>query len=157
MAGRRERRAYLDAGLLFMRLPRAHASRPPKKCLQKRDLAKNRHDDLAKSRLQFSEAEANSGRRIDVVASEVAVRQSAVVWREHNNLFYIPVTEAQGSIQLSEFHFASRVRINCNSRWRFASVLGKLILSPSSVSRTIRDTINRAFSLSSAGTTYQGA
>jgi hypothetical protein len=44
----------------------------------------------------FSEAEANSRRRIDVVASEVAVRQSAVVLREHDNLFYIPVPQGHG-------------------------------------------------------------
>ena len=93
----------------------------------------------------FSEAEANSGRRIDVVASEVAVRQSAVVWREHNNLFYIPVTEAQGSIQLrisfrqpradqlqfalalcirfGKTHFESFERIENNSRHDQPSIL----------------------------------
>jgi hypothetical protein len=36
----------------------------------------------------------------------------------------------------SRFHFASRLRIDRNSRRRFAFVFGKVILSPSSVSRT---------------------
>src|SRR5439155_20554685 len=56
----------------------------------------------------------------------------------------------------SNSHFVSRLRIESNSRRRLALVSGKAILSPSNVSRTIWDTINRAFSLSSAGTTYQG-
>src|SRR5208282_5197306 len=54
-------------------------------------------------------------------------------------------------------HFASRSRIDSNSCRRSVLVVGLVISSPSSVSRTIRETISRAFSLSSAGTTYQGA
>ena len=43
-----------------------------------------------------------------------------------------------------------------SSRRCFAVVLGYDIFSPLSVSRTIWETTNRACSLSSAGTTYQG-
>ena len=57
----------------------------------------------------------------------------------------------------ARYHFASVLRIDSNSRRRFALVFGYAILSSSNVSRTIWDTIRRAFSLSSAGTTYQGA
>src|ERR1022692_4353816 len=56
----------------------------------------------------------------------------------------------------SKYYFASNLRIEFNSRRRFAVVLGYAILSSLSASRTIWETINRAFSLSSAGTTYQG-
>ncbi len=55
------------------------------------------------------------------------------------------------------FCLQSRLRIDLNSRRRFAVVLGYAILSSLSASRTIWETTNRAFSLSSAGTTYQGA
>ena len=54
-------------------------------------------------------------------------------------------------------YLTSSLRIDFNSRRRFAVVFGYAILSSLSVSRTIWETINRAFSLSSAGTTYQGA
>ena len=54
-------------------------------------------------------------------------------------------------------HFASRLRMARSSFRRFASDLGYAIRRSLSASRTIWDTINRAFSLSSAGTTYQGA
>jgi hypothetical protein len=54
-------------------------------------------------------------------------------------------------------YFVSSLRIDFNSRQRFAVVLGYAIFSPLNASRTIWETINRAFSLSSAGTTYQGA
>ena len=56
-----------------------------------------------------------------------------------------------------ELHFDSCLRIDFNSRQRFGVVLGYAILSALNVSRRIWETINRAFSLSSAGTTYQGA
>jgi hypothetical protein len=53
----------------------------------------------------------------------------------------------------SKRYFVSSLRIDFNSCRRFAVVLGYAIFSPLSVSRTIWETINRAFSLSSAGTT----
>ncbi len=54
-------------------------------------------------------------------------------------------------------YFASSLRMDCNSSRRFAVVLGLAIFNSLSPSRTMRETINRAFSLSSAGTTNQGA
>jgi hypothetical protein len=54
-------------------------------------------------------------------------------------------------------YYASCLRIDFNSRWRFPVVFGYAILSSSNASITILETINRAFSLSSAGTMYQGA
>ena len=53
--------------------------------------------------------------------------------------------------------FQSSSRMDFNSRRRFAVVLGYAILNPLSVSRTMRETIKRAFSLSSAGITNHGA
>lgn len=54
-------------------------------------------------------------------------------------------------------HFRSSLRIDFNSCRRFGVVLGYAIFRSSNVSRTIRETISRAFSLSSEGTAYQGA
>ena len=54
-------------------------------------------------------------------------------------------------------YFANSLRMDSNSRRRLGVVLGYAIFSPLSPSRTIRETINRALSLSSAGTMYQGA
>lgn len=51
----------------------------------------------------------------------------------------------------------SSLRMAFNSCRRFSVVLGYAIFSSLSVSRTIWETISRAFSLSSAGTAYQGA
>lgn len=48
-------------------------------------------------------------------------------------------------------YFASILRIDCNSCQRSAPGLGYAILSPSSVSRIIWETINDAFSLSFGG------
>lgn len=45
----------------------------------------------------------------------------------------------------------------CNSCRRFPVIFGYAILRSLSVSRTMRDTISRVFTLSSAGTEYQGA
>ena len=54
-------------------------------------------------------------------------------------------------------HFTNSLRIDCSSRRRLAVVLGYASLRPLRASRTIPETIKRAFSLSSAGTAYQGA
>jgi len=54
-------------------------------------------------------------------------------------------------------HCSSDLAIVFSSRLRAAVVAGYAIFSPSSASRTIRETIRRASSLSSAGTMYQGA
>ena len=62
-----------------------------------------------------------------------------------------------GAEAMIHTYFVSSLRIDFNS-WRlFGVVLGYAIFRSLSVSRTIRETIKRAFSLSSAGTTYQGA
>jgi hypothetical protein len=61
------------------------------------------------------------------------------------------------SISQLQPYFASSLRIDFNSPRRFSVDFGYAILSSLSVSRTIWETIKRALSLSSAGTTYQGA
>jgi hypothetical protein len=58
---------------------------------------------------------------------------------------------------LDVIYLVSTLRIAFNSSMRFAVVLGYAIFRPLNVSRTIWETIKRAFSLSSAGTAYQGA
>src|SRR5664279_1422880 len=55
------------------------------------------------------------------------------------------------------FYLQSCLRIDFNSLRRFGVVLGYAIFSSLNTSRIILETINLAFSLSSAGTTYQGA
>ena len=54
-------------------------------------------------------------------------------------------------------YLTSNLRMAFNSCRRFAVVLGYARFNSLSLSRTICETINRTFSLSSAGTTYQGA
>jgi thioredoxin 2 len=54
-------------------------------------------------------------------------------------------------------YFANCLRMDCSSARCLAVVLGYAIFSSLSASRTIAETIRRAFSLSSAGTAYQGA
>ena len=63
----------------------------------------------------------------------------------------------RNNIPQLQLYFASSLRIDFNSPDRFGVVLGYVSLSSLNVSRTIWETTNRAFSLSSAGTTYQGA
>src|SRR5271156_7182268 len=61
-------------------------------------------------------------------------------WRGHNSTSY----------------FVSSLRIDFNSCRRFGVVFGYVILRSPSESKTIWETIKRAFSLSSAGTNFQG-
>ena len=65
-------------------------------------------------------------------------------------------TSPPRSVQ-SRSPFINRSRIDRSSFLRSALTSGYVISSPLRVSRMICETINRAFSLSSAGTTYQGA
>ena len=60
-------------------------------------------------------------------------------------------------IKMDRRYLASCFRIESNSARLFSVVFGYVILRSLSASRTMPETIKRAFCLSSAGTTYQGA